>query len=251
MRARLILTSTILMISMQYQKASASAAKPPAMPAPQSSNSGPFCELHIFPTLDYINSSPEYARPPGTYGSGLLGDFIGQKQKSGSGKFIPSGLDQMKTLLTPEIQVQEIKANGILDLLKLPSDTKIVVEAPLPSEDQAKSDPSFAPYYAQYTKALKKSVAISTSTAACYRELRVVYASLSKGLGSLKFSTSFTYRTFDQSHSETHIYDGERSVPKPEHFPALLDDQMGEAGTDIRRAFTQILKDWITHRVKV
>ena len=101
-----------------FAVASQAHAITPAADTPVSSEihaSAPSCELHIFPTIYYINSSLEFGSPPGLYGMAgdLMGSALTSAQRSGSGALIAPGLDQMRTLLSPEIQVVLIRDASI------------------------------------------------------------------------------------------------------------------------------------------
>jgi hypothetical protein len=209
------------------------------------------CELHIFPTNEIIDSSPNYNGAQPSILGALVGGAISAAQSSGSGKLRATALEQMQTYLTPEDQINELKDAGVLSTLKLPPDTKIVDEDVLPAPfGSSPKDPVLLKAYKEYWIAMKKGTTIKTSASPCYRELIISSISISKGLGSLKFSSAFVYRTFNDQHSETHLFDGEHSVPKPERFPAQSSDAVSDARAALRTAFTQNFSEWVAHRVK-
>ena len=233
---------------------------PASVPGPAAA-AAPSCELHIFPTNEIIDSSPDYFDIPGTQPgvgapiAGLLGALVGgaltAAQSSGSGKLRATALEQMQAYLAPEVQVDELRMAGVVGTLKLPADTAIVAEPVLPAPfGPTPTDPAQKQAYKDYWEAMKKGRAIRPSASPCYRELIISSISISKGLGSLKFSSAFVYRTFDSDHAEMHLFDGEHSVPKPEGFPALSADTVNDANMAMRHAFSQNFAEWVAHRVK-
>ncbi len=228
---------------------SSSVAPAPRAPAPPEAS--PSCELHIFPTNEIINSSPDYFGQAGIMGA-VVGSALTAAQSSGSGKLRVSALEQMQTYFTPGTQIRELTAAGVLSTLKLPPDTKIVEEAVLPAPYGAPQEPSLKQAFRDYWKAVKNGTPIRPSSAPCYRELIIASISISKGLGSLKFSASFVYRIFDDQHAEIHSFDGENSVPRPEAFPARTGDTDAVSAADagLRTAFVANFSEWVARRVK-
>ena len=208
----------------------------------------PPCELHIFPTNEIIDGSENYFSGVGSAGLGnaLASAVLTSAQSSGTGKLKAQALEQMKTYLTPQSQIEELKTAGVLVVLKLPADTRIVEEAPLPRAYETPKDPALLPAYTEYMTALKRNRAIKASTSSCYRELIIVSVSVAKNLGTLKFASEFVYRTFDADYSETHLYDGQNSVPKPANYPA----QPADAEGVLKSAFRTNFKEWVARRVK-
>ncbi|MGQ7474055.1 hypothetical protein ACTGYR_11500, partial [Streptococcus suis] len=88
------------------------------------------------------------------------------------------------------------------------------------------------------------------STSTCYRELIIVSLSVAKNLGTLKITSEFVYRTFDAQYVETHLYDGENSVPKPDRFPAQPGVSEAEAEAALKEAFRANFVTWVARRVK-
>ena len=208
------------------------------------------CELHVFPTNEIIDSSNSYNDSDHCLAGVLIGGLLSSAQSGGTGKLKASALEQMKAYLPPAAQIEELKIAGVLSVLKLPADTKIVEEAPLPRAYQKPSDPALLPAYAEYMTALKKSRAIKSSTSACYRELIIVALSVAKNLGTLKITSEFVYRTFDTQYVESHLYDGENSVPKPDRFPARPGVSDAEAEAALKEAFRMNFTAWVARRVK-
>lgn len=214
----------------------------------------PACELHIFPTDEIVDASPDYLSQTSSQTSvlgALVGGALTAIQTSGSGKLRSTALEQMRAYLKPETQVQELTAAGVVSVLKLPSDTRIVAEAALPAVyGDRPEDPAASRIYKGYWNAMKKGAPVQPSPAPCYRELIITNISIAKGLGSIKFSSGFVYRVFDGGHSETHLYDGENSLPKPDHFPAQQNDDQSETQAALRAAFTRNFTEWAGRRVK-
>lgn len=208
------------------------------------------CELHVFPTNEIIDSSNSFNDSDHGLAGVLVGALLSSAQSAGTGKLKASALEQMKAYLPPAAQIEELKIAGVLSVLKLPADTKIVEEAPLPRAYQKPSDPALLPAYAEYMAALKKSRAIKPSTSICYRELIIVSLSVAKNLGTLKVSSEFVYRTFDAQYVESHLYDGENSVPKPDRFPAQTGIPDAEAEAALKEAFRTNFIRWVARRVK-
>ena len=235
-------------ISACWLAETASGLAMPVMDQQAVATAAPPCELHIFPTNEIIDGSDDYFSGVGSVGLGnVLGSAVLTSiQSSGTGKLKAQALEQMKAYLTPQSQIEELKAAGVLIVLKLPADTKIVEEAPLPRAYVTPKDPALLPAYTEYMTALKKSRAIKISTSPCYRELIIVSVSVAKNLGTLKFASEFVYRTFGSDYSETHLYDGQNSVPKPANYPA----QPADAEGVLKSAFRTNFVEWVARRVK-
>ena len=228
------------------------AASANAAPVPQAVVSGQpsVCELHIFPTNEIIDSSNNYNDGNQGLAGALIGGLLSAAQSGGSGKVKASALEQMKAYLPPAAQIEQLKIAGVLSVLKLPADTKIIEEAPLPRAYQKPADPALLPAYTEYMTALKKSRAIKPSTSPCYRELIIVSLSVAKNLGTLKVTSEFVYRTFDAQYVELHLYDGENSVPKPDRFPAQPGVSDEEAAAALKEAFRTNFVTWVGRRVR-
>ncbi|MFZ5794829.1 MAG: hypothetical protein ACOY4B_10235 [Pseudomonadota bacterium] len=228
------------------------AASANAAPAPRTAASGQIdtCELHIFPTNEIIDSSNSYNDSDHGLAGVLIGGLLSSAQSGGTGKLKVPALEQMEAYLPPAAQIEELKIAGVLSVLKLAADTKIVEEVPLPRAYQKPSDPALLPAYTEYMTALKKSRAIKPSTSTCYRELIIVSLSVAKNLGTLKITSEFVYRTFDAQYVETHLYDGENSVPKPDRFPAQPGVSEAEAEAALKEAFRANFVTWVARRVK-
>ena len=219
-----------------------------ADPAPSAQPAFP-CELHIFPTTEIIDASPEYGKAVGAEHS-LVAGALTALQSSGSGKLRAPAVQQMQVILSPEAQVRELSAAGVASILKLPDGTKIVAEPVLPAPfGDPPADPVQRQAYQDYWHAMKKGTPLRPATGSCYRELIVSSISIAKGLGSLKFSSAFVYRVFGDDHREVRLSDGENSILKPQDFPAMSEDKAPEANAALRAAFVRNFTEWVGRRV--
>jgi hypothetical protein len=182
---------------LQAQPAVAPAAS--ALPVTPPQAAAP-CELYIFPTNEIIDASPQYGSDMDAYG--LIGFAVGavltEAQQAGSGKLLGRALDQMRSYLAPEAQIGALEQAGVLQTLKLPPDTRITNGGVLPAMwGEAPAEPVQRQAYKDMWAAMKKGRAIREAQSTCHSELIIASISVSKGLGSLKFSSSFVYRVWD------------------------------------------------------
>ncbi|MGL4301763.1 MAG: hypothetical protein ACRCS5_03520, partial [Sphingomonas sp.] len=130
------------------------------------------CELHVFPTQEIIDSSPDYESPFGT--PLLVGAAIAALQHTGSGRAKAGALKEMKILFEPRIQIEELQRANLLAALKLPQNTQVIQEAALPAlwgSTPEESEPKSA--YKRYWTAMKTGTALVASSSRCYREIYV------------------------------------------------------------------------------
>ena len=98
-------------------------AAPPAAP----------CELHVWPTYNYIGMNSGLLSGFGIVGA--VADMAAHENR------VKTVKELMKDYLGPEIQMEELNKIGILSSLKLPADTKVVLEEPTPFTEDVKKDP--------------------------------------------------------------------------------------------------------------
>ena len=101
--------------------------QPPA-PVP-----GPECELHVWPTQNYIGINTGLLS-----GFGLVGALV---DVGVHGDRVATVKDLMAQYLGPEVQLAELDKIGIVNTLKL-ANYRIVVEEPTPFNEDLKKDPA-------------------------------------------------------------------------------------------------------------
>lgn len=140
----------------------------------------------------------------------------------------------------------------MLQTLKLPPDTRITNGGVLPAMwGEAPAEPVERQAYKDMWAAMKKGRAIRETRSTCHSELIIASISVSKGLGSLKFSSSFVYRVWDGKGGAVREFDGDNAVPKPAKFPARTPEEMDEASEALRSAFKANFAAWVARRVKI
>lgn len=120
------------------------------------------CELHIWPTENYIGVN-----------TGVLSGFgiIGTLADRGAHKNrVASVKEYMREYLGPDVQMDDLRKANVAATLGL-AGYRIVVEAPMPSKEDMKKGPAVKALAKAMDAKLKSGQRLSTSTAPCYAEL--------------------------------------------------------------------------------
>ncbi|HEX7783902.1 MAG TPA: hypothetical protein VF509_13920 [Sphingobium sp.] len=194
------------------------------------------CELHVFPTENYLG-----------FNSGLLIGFgaIGAAIDSASHKNrVMTVTDLMKGYLGPDMQIQELTKIGIAKTLKLSADYRVIVEAPTPSHEDAKRDPAIKAQAKKFNADVKAGKRLTGSTNPCYAELILTNLFYHKAMmyGSNLF-VPIMFRDFGNGRTTPVTSTG--SVKNPlEYFPPKTPDMVALAKTELRDAFAKDFVEW-------
>lgn len=207
----------------------------PATAAP-ASDSG--CELHVWPTENYVGMN-----------SGLLSGFavLGALADEAAHKNrVQTVKDLMRDYLGPDVQMDELNKIGIARTLKLDG-YSVIVEPPTPFNEDVKKDPALKAKVKEMNARIKAGQRLSASTAPCYAELigTVIFYQKAMFYGSNLFG-GWVYREFPATGNATTTRTG--AVKNPlEDFPPKTPEKVDAAKAELRDAYS---KDFLEYTAK-
>lgn len=216
-------------------EAPAPVAEPAAAPA-----AGPVCELHVWPTHNYIGINMGLLSGFGAIGA--VADQAAHKDRVATVK------DLMRDYLGPDVQLAELNRIGLLQSLKLPADTRIVIEEPTPFNEDLKTDPALKARVAEMNKTIKANRRLTASQSPCYSELITTMIFYHKAMmyGSNLF-TGWVYRDFADKPLAQKVATG--AVKNPlEVFPPKTADQVATAQAELRDAYAKDFSEWLAKK---
>jgi len=200
------------------------------------------CELHVWPTENYLGLSMGLLSGFGALGA--LADHSAHKDK------VQTVKDLMREYLGPEVQIEELRKADVAGTLGL-AGYRIVVEAPTPSEEDVKADPAVKAAAKAMNAKLKSGVRLSASTAPCYAELVGIQIFYHKAMmyGRNLFS-AWTFRDFGRTGTGApRAFSG--SVKNPlEDFPPKTPDKVESAKAEIRDAYAKDFAEYVRKKVR-
>lgn len=212
----------------------------PATGALAPSDPAPTCELHVFPTENYIG-----------FNSGLLTGFgiVGAVADAEVHKDrVATVKDLMKDYLGPEVQLAELEKINYRARLGV-ADYKVMIEPPTPSADAVKADPELKAKIKALNADLKAGKRLTASTNPCYAEFLLVSVFYFKAMmygSNLLVGTQF--RDFSKGGAPV-ISIG--AVKNPlEVFPPKSPDQVEAAKAELRDAFAKDFSEWADKKLK-
>lgn len=194
------------------------------------------CELHVFPTVNYIGLNTGLLS-----GFGLVGAVADLESHKGR---VATVKELMAGYLGPEIQLEELNKIGLVKTLGLPADTRIIVEAPTPSADEAKADPAIKAAAKAMNASMKAGNRLTASTAPCYSELLILNVFYHKAMmyGSNLFVGTM-FRNFATPGKPPVVSAG--AVKNPlENFPPKAPEMIDAAKAELREAFAKDFIEW-------
>lgn len=200
---------------------------------------GSVCELHVWPTENYIGINTGLLSGLGIVGA--LADQAAHKNRVATVK------DLMKDYLGPDVQMEELNKLGINETLKLDG-YKIIVQEPTPFNEDAKKDPELKAKIKAMNKTIKDKKRLTDSTAPCYAELTTTHIFYHKAMmyGSNLF-TGWIYREFD---GDTQTKIGKGQVKNPlEYFPPKTEDDIKKAQIELRDAYAKDFAEYVEKKV--
>ncbi len=203
-------------------------------PAPQPA---PQCELHVWPTHNYIGINSGLLSGFGIVGS--LADASAHKDR------VQTVKDLMRDYLGPEVQMAELNRIGLLQSLHLPASWQIVVEEPTPWNEDLKTDPALKARVREMNATMKAGRRLSASTSPCYAELITTMIFYHKAMmyGSNLF-TGWVYRDFADKPLALKTATG--TVKNPlEVFPPKTPEAVAAAQAELRDAYAKDFREWL------
>lgn len=216
----------------------------PSMPAPATPTyklaaDGSVCELHVWPTENYIGINTGLLSGFGIVGA--LADQASHKNRVATVK------DLMKDYLGPDVQMEELNKLGINETLKLDG-YKIILQEPTPFNEDAKKDPELKAKIKAMNKTIKDKKRLTDSTAPCYAELTTTHIFYHKAMmyGSNLF-TGWIYREFDGD-KQTKVGKGQVKNPL-EYFPPKIEEDIEKAQIELRDAYSKDFTEYVEKKV--
>jgi hypothetical protein len=218
-----------------------SSDSPVTIPLPSPPPTGSGCELHVWPTENYLGFNSGLLS-----GFGLIGAVADQAAHQGRVKSVK---ELMADYLGPDIQIEELNKIGLNQTLGL-TDYRILIEEPTPSHDDAKAHPEIKAKAKAMNAKIKAGQRLSDSTSACYAELFISYVMYHKAMmyGSNLFVGTM-YRNFTTTDGKPIQSVG--AVKNPlEHFPPKSPDVIATAQLELREAFAKDFTEWSQKKLK-
>lgn len=208
--------------------------------APKLAADGSQCELHVWPTHNYLGINMGLLS-----GFGIVGALADAEVHKGK---VATVKDLMADYLGPDVQMEELNKIGITKTLKLEG-YKIIMEEPTPFNEDVKKDPALKAKVKAMNAKIKAKTRLSDSTAPCYAELATTHIFYHKAMmyGSNLF-TGFIYREFGTKPTATKISTGQVKNPL-EHFPPKTAEDIDRAKVELRDAFSKDFVEYVDKKV--
>ncbi len=198
------------------------------------------CELHVFPTENYIGFNSGLLS-----GFGIVGAVADQEVHKNK---VASVNSLMKDYLGPDIQLAELEKINYRARLGV-QDWKVIIEPPTPSNEAVKADPELKAKVKLLNADLKAGRRITSSTNPCYAEfvlLSVFYFKAMMYGSNLLVGTQF--RDFSKGGAPV-ISIG--AVKNPlEVFPPKAPENVEAAKAELRDAFAKDFIEWADKKLK-
>jgi hypothetical protein len=215
--------------------------EPTTSEPPKIGPDGKQCELHVWPTENYLGINLGLLTGFGPLG--VIADMEAHKGKVATVK------DLMADYLGPNTQLAELNRIGITKTLNLPG-YRIVIQPPTPFNEDVKKDPALKQKVKELNARIKARQRLSTSTTACYAELATTHVFYHKAMmyGSNLF-TGFIYREFSDKPTALRVATGQVKNPL-ENFPPKTPEMVTPAQAELRDAFAKDFVEFVEKKVK-
>lgn len=227
----------------ETEAASSPEAGPQVLASPPMPTSAPVdkpCELHVWPTENYLGIKMGLLSGFGALGA--LADMASNKGK------VTTIKDLMREYLGPQVQMEELEKLDYMAQLGLDSDRyEVIVHEPTPFNEDLKDNPELKASVKEFNRKLKKDERVSDSTKACYAELVTTHIFYHKAMmyGSNLF-TGWIYREFD---GDAVIREGKGQVKNPlEEFPPKEEAMIETAQLELRDAYAKDFSEWVVKK---
>lgn len=215
------------------------AAAPEIAPAYKTAADGSVCELHVWPTENYLGIKMGLLS-----GFGALGALADMESNKGKVTTI-KGL--MEDYLGPRVQMEELEKLAFTEKLKLDG-YKVIVQEPSPSHEDTKKDPEIKAQAKAMNKTIKAKQRLTDSTAPCYAELFTTHIFYHKAMmyGSNLF-TGWIFREFEGD-KQTKLGKGQVKNPL-EYFPPKVEEDIEKAKVELRDAYSKDFAEYVEKKV--
>lgn len=216
-------------------------APPEGAPAPAAASSGEAqCELHVWPTLNYIGINTGLLS-----GFGALGALADAAAHDGRVKTVK---ELMAEYLGPDHQMAELNKLNLAETLKL-NGYRIVVHEPTPFNEDLKKNPELKAKTKEMNARLKAGKRLSDSTNGCYAELVTTHIFYHKAMmyGSNLF-TGWVFREFGDKPVAVRTSNGQVKNPL-EHFPPKAPEMVETARLELRDAYAKDFVEYVDKKV--
>jgi hypothetical protein len=199
------------------------------------------CELHVWPTENYIGIQMGLLS-----GFGIVGAVADVAAHDGRVKTVK---DLMREYLGPDVQMEELNKLGIQKTLQL-QDYKIIVEAPTPFNEDLKTNPELKAKVKAMNAKIKAGERLTDSKHPCYAELVTTHIFYHKAMmyGSNLF-TGWIYREFGDKPKATKTATGQVKNPL-ENFPPKTPEMVDAAKAELRDAYSKDFVEYVAKKVQ-
>jgi hypothetical protein len=212
----------------------ADAVAPTAPPPPE-------CELHVWPTENYLGVNMGLLSGFGLVGA--LADQAAHKDR------VQTVKDLMRDYLGPDVQMEELNRIGLLKTLQLPENYTIIIEAPTPFNEDVKKDPALKAKVKELNATIKAGKRLTNSQSKCYAELITTHIFYHKAMmyGSNLF-TGWNYRNFGDKAVLKKPATGQVKNPL-EYFPPKTLEDVDKAKVELRDAYSKDFVEYVDKKV--
>jgi hypothetical protein len=233
---RFHVSAALLAAAFAVQAQAQDAAPAQAAPAP-----APTCELHVWPTHNYLGFNSGLLSGFGVVGA--VADMAAHKDK------VQTVKELMAEYLGPDAQMEELNRIGLADALKLKGYT-IVLEEPTPFNEDLKRDPALKAKAKAMNARVKAGQRLSASKNGCYAELITTHIFYHKAMmyGSNLF-TGWIFRDFGDRPLAKSTATGQVKNPL-EQFPPKSPDLVQAARVELRDAYARDFTEWVQKKSK-
>lgn len=205
-----------------------------AAPAPE-------CELHVWPTENYLGVNMGLLSGFGIVGA--LADQAVHKDR------VQTVKDLMRDYLGPDVQMAELNRIGLLKTLKLPENYAIIIHEPTPFNEDVKKDPALKAKVKELNATIKAGKRLTASQNKCYAELITTHIFYHKAMmyGSNLF-TGWQYRDFGDEMMLKKPATGQVKNPL-EHFPPKEEAMIDAAKAELRDAYSKDFVEYVDKKV--
>lgn len=199
------------------------------------------CELHVWPTENYIGIQMGLLS-----GFGIVGAVADAAAHDGRVKTVK---DLMREYLGPDVQMEELNKLGIQKTLQL-QDHKIIVEAPTPFNEDIKTNPNLKAKVKAMNAKIKAGERLSDSKHPCYAELVTTHIFYHKAMmyGSNLF-IGWIYREFGDKPKAIKTSTGQVKNPL-ENFPPKTPEMVDAAKAELRDAYAKDFVEYVAKKVQ-
>ncbi len=212
----------------------------PAAAHDAAATSAPACELHVWPTENYIGIQMGLLS-----GFGPIGAVADMAAHDGKVKTVK---DLMRDYLGPDVQMSELDKSGFVKQLGLTGEWRVIVEKPTPWNEEFKERPELKAEAKAMNATIKAGKRLTAGTAPCYAELVTTHIFYHKAMmyGSNLF-TGWVFREFAGPKLKV---TGKGQVKNPlENFPPKSEDMVPAAQAELRDAYAKDFAEYTQKKI--